>query len=272
MRLFTPDSTLHPYIECYWSWQFEPTAPELDPILPDAAPEFIVHLGVVPESLQPSGIWKRQLSSFLYCAAHRSVRLRSEAPIDLFAVRFRPWGVSRFSDESMADLLDRPIPPAEVFGPMGDTLADAIGSAGDDATRVQGVDRILRDALREPDPRKDRLAALLNAVDGGRSSGRDIARALDLSERSFRRLWRDVVGIESRKFKALMRFHRAISKIDAGEDLASVAADCGYSDQPHLGREIKAISGLPPSLLRRRLGADVFQVLYANRPEAPWRH
>jgi AraC-like DNA-binding protein len=170
----------------------------------------------------------------------------------------------------MADFIDREVLPEEVFGSLGGILFKEIQKASDDESRVGVVNTLLQRALHERGGQNDRLAKLLVSVDGGHAKGRDIAKSLCISERSFRRLWHDVVGIEQRKFASLMRFHRAVSMIDAGCQLAAIAQECGYSDQPHLARDIKMISGLPPSLLRKRLGADVYQDLYSDRPAAPW--
>ena len=271
MQIFKPHKVLNPYIECYWSWQMEPEVPELDAILPDAAPEFIVHFKKAPQSLTEADVWRQQPQSFLYCAANHAVRLLVENPIDLFAIRFRPWGVRRFSDRSMSDILDREVLPDEVFGPLGIELRDEIAGATDDESRVGAVNTVLQRALRERSAHNDRMEKLLVLVNGGQSKAHDIAKSLGVSDRSFRRLWHDVVGIEPRKFASLMRFHRAISMIDEGHELAAVAQECGYSDQPHLARNIKTISGLPASLLRKRLGTDVYQHLYTDRPSAPWQ-
>jgi AraC-like DNA-binding protein len=91
-----------------------------------------------------------------------------------------------------------------------------------------------------------------------------------MSNRSFTRLWNEVVGIQPRRFLQLMRFHSALARIAAGEDLAVVAAACGYSDQAHMARQIKQIAGLPPSSLRLRLGERAYRALYESRPGAPW--
>lgn len=190
--------------------------------------------------------------------------------MDVFAIRFRPWGVSRFSSHSMADFLDKEVLPDDVFGALGITLRNEISKAADDRSRVEVVNALLNRALDERNVRNDKLNKLIEAVNSGRSKGHEIAHALGISERSFRRFWHDVVGIEQRKFATLMRFHRAVSMIDAAHKLATVAAECGYSDQSHLARDIKAISGIPSTSLRRRLGADVYQALYTDRPSPPW--
>lgn len=112
---YAPSKELAPYVECYWSWQVSPEQEDLDDILPDAAPELIIHLGSPPFVLAESGEWLQQPQAFLYCAAQKALTLSVRAPMKVFAIRFRPWGVSRFSDKSMADMIDRTVLPANSF-------------------------------------------------------------------------------------------------------------------------------------------------------------
>ena len=270
-KSFDPRQEVSAFIECYWSWQVEPDDRALDDILPDAAPEFIVHLGSIPFVRNESGEWRQQYQAFLYCAAHKALTLSVREPMALFAIRFRPWGVSRFSNVSMASMLDRPVSPSESLNELGDELVKELCSAGSDSGRVKVADRLLTNALQSYSPIEPRLRMLLDAANGGRCSSVEMARTLSVSDRSFSRRWKDVVGIQPRTFIQLMRFHNALEMIDAGVKLDQVAADCGYSDQPHMARQIKVITGLPPSSLRRRLGNRVYRDLYASRPSAPWR-
>ena len=270
METFSPHADLDPFVECYWAWQASPAGGELDPLLPDAAPELIFHLATPPSALRQTGQWEPQPSAFLLCATLHSVRLSIEKPMAVFAIRFRPWGISRFTARSMAELVDREIAPEHVFASFGAELTDAIRSATDTAERIAIADSALKNALAEHAEKDELLRRLHRSAAGGYAKGRDIAASLGISERSLRRYWRDIVGMEQRKFVSLMRFHRALAMIDAGAPLSVVAAECGYADQPHLARDIKSISGLPASYLRKRLGTEIYQDMYANRPSAPW--
>ena len=269
-KSFEPAQALSPFVECYWSWQLNPDNCGLEDILPDAAPEFIVHFAAIPFAMNDLGDWRQQHREFLYCAAHRALRLSIREPMNLFAIRFRPWGVSRFSHESMTKMLDRSVPPSESLNELGDDLVTGLRAAKSDSCRVEVANRTLEHALQSPSRNETRLRMLLGAANGGRCSSAEMAQMLAMSNRSFSRLWSEIVGIQPRKFIQLMRFHNALSMIDAGDKLAKVAAECGYSDQPHLARQIKAISGLPPSALRRLLSNVVYRDLYASRPGAPW--
>jgi AraC-like DNA-binding protein len=67
---------------------------------------------------------------------------------------------------------------------------------------------------------------------------------------SRKRLWsrfRSQLGITPKRAAQLVRFDHAAHLLAAGHPPASVAADSGYADQPHLHREVKAIAGVTPS-------------------------
>ncbi len=269
-KSFEPNQSLSAFVECFWSWQVNPGDNALEDILPDAAPEFIVHFATAPLVSNESGEWEQQYPEFLYCAAHRAVRLSVSEPMSLFAIRFRPWGVTRFSNQSMAKMLDRQVLPAEALGKLGAELISGVRAAKSDDCRVQVANSVLEQALSSSSRNESHLNRLLGVANGGRCSSAEMAKNLTISDRSFSRLWADIVGIQPRKFIQLMRFHNALSMINAGVELATVAADCGYSDQPHMARQIKAISGLPSSALRQRLGNHVYHDLFTSRPGAPW--
>lgn len=118
-------------------------------------------------------------------------------------------------------------------------------------------------------PKEQRIIAIANAVVSGKTKSHEIATSLKLSGRSFRRYWADLVGVEHRMFMSLMRFHRAVTMIDKGSELSVIAFECGYADQSHLARDIKLLSGLPPTILKKRLGDEVYHSLFKNRRSAP---
>jgi AraC-like DNA-binding protein len=59
-------------------------------------------------------------------------------------------------------------------------------------------------------------------------------------------------GVTPARFRAEARARRAIMMIERDQlGLATIAADCGYADQPHLNRAIVELTGWPPGLWRR---------------------
>ncbi|WP_231935190.1 helix-turn-helix domain-containing protein [Micromonospora viridifaciens] len=67
---------------------------------------------------------------------------------------------------------------------------------------------------------------------------------------SRKRLWsrfRSQLGITPKRAAQLVRFDHAAHLLSAGHAAASVATECGYVDQSHLHREVKAFTGLTPT-------------------------
>ncbi|WP_409497375.1 helix-turn-helix domain-containing protein [Amycolatopsis sp. cmx-11-12] len=93
-------------------------------------------------------------------------------------------------------------------------------------------------ALRAPGARADQVAA-----------------ELGVSERGLRRHVRHDVGVGPKELQRVLRFHRFLKRVEAvardHASLADVAADVGYADQSHLGRECRRLSGASPGALVR---------------------
>ncbi|UUV29778.1 helix-turn-helix domain-containing protein [Amycolatopsis roodepoortensis] len=103
---------------------------------------------------------------------------------------------------------------------------------------VDGLSLAAARALRAPGARTDRVAA-----------------ELGVSERGLRRHMRHDVGVGPKELQRVLRFRRFLERVGAvgrGQaSLADVAADVGYADQSHLGRECRRLSGTSPGALVR---------------------
>jgi AraC-like DNA-binding protein len=107
-----------------------------------------------------------------------------------------------------------------------------------------------------PDRALARAAALLRDPS---ARTEEVAAAVSLSERQFRRRCHAAVGYGPKTLQRVFRFQRFVRRIDASAgapdarplDLAAAAAEAGYADQAHLTRECAALSGLTPAALAR---------------------
>ncbi|HEY2515042.1 MAG TPA: helix-turn-helix domain-containing protein [Polyangiaceae bacterium] len=59
----------------------------------------------------------------------------------------------------------------------------------------------------------------------------------------------------SEPFVRAHRVFHAVSLLHRGDDLAEVSSACGFADQSHMTRLIRAERGLPPGKLQKRLAA-----------------
>ena len=67
------------------------------------------------------------------------------------------------------------------------------------------------------------------------------------SKRSYQRHFTEHTGISKKYFEQIERAKTAVSQLKNGKSPRDVAADTGYTDQPHLARSLKKIMGVKPS-------------------------
>jgi AraC-like DNA-binding protein len=80
----------------------------------------------------------------------------------------------------------------------------------------------------------------------------DLSRWAGLSNRQLQRRFTEAVGYGPKMFQSVLRFQRLLklsSHADAAGNLAQLAAEAGYSDQPHMTREVRRFSGSAPTAL-----------------------
>jgi AraC-like DNA-binding protein len=110
------------------------------------------------------------------------------------------------------------------------------------------------DAYWSPDPVVRRAAVFLE--DPGTRVER-VADELGLSERRLQRRFREFVGYGPKMLQRVLRFQRLLEALELGRErtdgLARIAATIGYSDQAHLTRETRELSGHTPVSLERSL-------------------
>lgn len=88
-----------------------------------------------------------------------------------------------------------------------------------------------------------------------------VAEQLGTSERHFRRIFREMVGVSPKVYARLRRFRSAVSLAQqtSQPEWAAIAAETGYYDQAHLIAEFRTIGGAAPrALLAELQSADTW--------------
>lgn len=83
----------------------------------------------------------------------------------------------------------------------------------------------------------------------------DIARTLQMSERTLERRFEQQIGVTPKIFSSISKFNAAVQRIEAGQfdSLTSLAHDLGYADQSHFIRWFKHYTGETPLAFVDRL-------------------
>jgi AraC-like DNA-binding protein len=242
-REIAPPAWLRGVLSCLWVGVVDPDGPPgTTLVLPDAATDLI---------------WQQGASAFLAGPDTGPAPSTSAPGSVLVGARFLPGAGGPVLGLPLTEVLDRRVDAAEIPALRGRMPAAAMPAQ----SAVRALARLIADLAqqRPADPAMTRAAHLL----GRPGRAEDVATALDLSERQFRRRCQASVGYGPRTLQRVLRFRRFVSAIDAGplpDGLAGAAAVAGYADQPHLTRECVRLSGLTPqALVRERHAAPTVE-------------
>lgn len=176
-----------------------------------------------------------------------------------FGVLLRPGTARGWTGASLRTLA------AEV--PLRELRADGIGSAlpairaamaaGDDAGAVEAFEGGLS-LLPSPGDDARLVDAIVATVEADRELTRveDLAARFDLGVRHLQRLVAGHIGFGPKWLIQRSRLQEAAAALRSAEPpaLATLAAELGYADQAHFGREFRAVIGVSPGAYAAREG------------------
>jgi AraC-like DNA-binding protein len=150
------------------------------------------------------------------------------------------------------DTLGFPVVELEdVLGAGAAELVERLGDAVGWEERFAILDAVLARRLAEaPEiPAEVAWAWGRLVATGGGTPVRVLSGESGWSERRLLRGFREHVGVPPKTFGRMLRFRRAIERLerDGLAALGEVALDCGYYDQAHFNRDFRAFAGGPPS-------------------------
>jgi AraC-like DNA-binding protein len=226
-----------------WAWEGQVAASFLE--LPFPGIPLILNLAA------PWRVEGTTLDSFLAGLNTRPTTVAGERAFSCLELRLTPLGARRLLGMPLHELTDRSIPLEELI-PGVETLSERLRDAPGWEARFDLVESFLGRRLADtaPPPRELEWAWRQLVRSGGRVPIRALAFELGWSPRRLINRFRDHVGLPPKAVARVIRFSRAVTALSSGTPrIAEVAAACGYADQPHLTREIRALAGVTPGEL-----------------------
>ncbi len=231
-------AALAPYVQCLWIQEIgagEGTYAQ--PVLPDGCTDLVVSGAQV----------------LVAGPATTSTTVAVAPGTASVGVRFRTGAASPILGTSVKDFRDTTLPITELWGDAAAPLADRTLTAGDPRAQLRTLVGALQQRLggtHELDGVAVAVARALTYQPGPALA--ELAARAGLSERQLRRRVEDAVGYPPRTLARITRFQRFLRAARTARphrDLARLAADSGYADQPHLTRESKDLTGITPAAL-----------------------
>jgi AraC-like DNA-binding protein len=164
-----------------------------------------------------------------------------------------PVAAHRLLGVPMAELADRVVGLEELLGRDARELQERLGDAASWEARFALLDAFLLRRLADAERGPSSVAWAWHALrrSGGRLPIRALADELGCSHRHLIAGFRREVGLPPKAVARIVRFERALhaARASARPDWAAIAHDCGYADQSHLVREVRALAGTTPTAL-----------------------
>ena len=234
-------------------WYARGTRAEFDheePIVPDGCVELIFNLGDRFEQIDASGVRHRQPRDLLVGPSMRPTTAVPTGEVDLLGLRFHPGRTSAFLRAPMWQLTDRIVAMSSVID-RADRLLDDLGGQRFDR-RLECLAAAFGGRSRTA-PISSAVAESLAAIDRFRGviSIEHLSATTRVSRRQLERKFRDEVGLGAKHVARIARVHHALHLMNTRPSFsgADIAAHCGYTDQAHLIRECRELTGTTPSRL-----------------------
>jgi AraC-like DNA-binding protein len=171
------------------------------------------------------------------------------------SVSFALGAAGGFFAAPLARTADELVPLGELWARCGGSLRDRLLEAATPHDALQVMEHALLAQLTGPAGADPAVTAAARALARGVPVG-EVAAALGLLPRTLRRRFTAQVGLTPKRFARVHRLRRVTRQLDgqARADWAAVAAQHGYSDQPHLIDEFRDLAGVTPGeYLRSRV-------------------
>lgn len=163
-------------------------------------------------------------------------------------VLLEPWAAYSLCAVPMDQLVNRLVRPEEILGSRVRILAERIADSPSWADRFAHLDTALLGWLEHGPPCAPQVESAWRALaaTGGMTPIRRLVHESGWGWRQLDSRFREQIGLSPKTAARVLRLRRALHRLDATGDAAGTAAVCGFSDQAHLCREMRAMAGRTP--------------------------
>jgi AraC-like DNA-binding protein len=239
-----PASVLGGHLSCVWIQQVAPDSiPYTHRSVPNGSVELFCQIGSVPQVVGPQ----------------TGPRVETLAPgSTVVGVRFRPGAAPSVLGLPASELVDLTVGAQELWGAASVALGEKVANAATPQEAAAALERAVFGRLpdaADPDPLV--AEAVEQLLPWRTNDVGSLTSSLYISERQLRRRCHDAIGLAPKALHRLLRFQGFLALVQGhhgtDRELAALAAEAGYADQPHLTRECLRLAGISPRAFLREI-------------------
>jgi AraC-like DNA-binding protein len=197
-----------------------------------------------------STVGRQVFGGFVTGFPRGTMRIRSER-VECIEVRLSPLRVHSLLGVAPTELRCAVVDMEDVWGRRALSLRDRLADAETWNERFALTRSFLAqhdEPARTPDPEVvaswDRVVTSRGQVMIG-----ELAESCGWSRKRLWSRFESQIGLTPKRAAMLVRFRHAVERLMAGRPAADVAADCGYTDQSHLSRDVSSFADTTPGAL-----------------------
>ena len=245
MKTIKPREELRKYVRYYWVLKSDEPFSVLT--FPIGCPQLIFHRKTplyIPELTAYQDHFT--ISGQVNLPAH----LKSDGNLEMIVAVFYPHTISLFIDTPPSAFYNKEISGYDIENHRLDEIASRIFNSNNSFDSIQILEEWLMTKLRSS-LNIERIGHTLGKLLFNPSTAiTDLADTACLSKKQYERIVREYIGMNPKEFARVVRFQKAMRMLQCGErNYAAIGAECGYSDQSHLIREFKSMTGHTPKSL-----------------------
>jgi len=171
----------------------------------------------------------------------------------IVGLRFRPGAAAGWLGVPANRIVGERLDLGDLWGERARHLADRIHATPDLAGMVRQLEEAIGAHTLEHRASDTVMGHAFDLIDQGLPADKPLVpyllRTLHLSERTLRRRFEESFGYGPKTLDRILRFHRyrRLRQTSSDASTAMLAVEAGYSDQAHLIRESRRLSGATPS-------------------------
>lgn len=250
-----PDDIFSHHIESYWelvAFQNGRSEP-LDILLPTCTFNIIIIDQACQIKTHASLDWT-QLSpgAFFFGQRNSCIRIKSEFPLTLSGVRFKPFAFANIISTPLYHLNDTftQLENIKSINTSTKILIDSIIENTNDHLKFQLINELMYSLFKASLSIDEKLRAQLNYIMDrkGVLKVRELFDEFNVSKATLRNHFRKKVGLTPKKVAQIWRMNYLLQmkEENPGENLTSLAIEAGFFDQAHFIKDFKQLFDAPP--------------------------
>lgn len=255
---YDPPDCLKDYVRYFWTLESDDVGaqPKTFRMIADGCPGLIFqYLNNAPFLDQAHKQWPRLL---LYGQTIQPGEIYAPGPFRTLGVYFQPSALAAVFGLKADELTDSCLDLELLANKQSRLLSDQLLNAASTPARLQLLcsfllAKINANRLRVDPGTQYALAAIRRS--GGIIALQQVQRDLQLSERSFQRRFKQVVGVPPKLFARVCQFQASLHQLRRHEydKLSDIALANEYADQSHCIRGFKEFAGVSPYNYQKQL-------------------